>query len=139
MTAIVRTTISGDRGVRASVVLTNLRLVLGDVEAGCVGQVEDVQFILRFDFLRNLEALAEGEVEALLTCLAEDIALTYVESRLINIRRIAARRNRNAIRARRQVSDGNLRRIKSRDVAAARSPERAFVTRERSLPGASDP
>ena len=59
MVAILVTAIRTDRCSRAAVVLAYLRLVLRDVEAGCVGQVEGVEFKLRLNLLGNPKALAQ--------------------------------------------------------------------------------
>ena len=141
MIAIVLTIEILDRGRGASIVLADLRLVLGNVKTGCIGQVEDVEFVLRPDLFRNFEALAVGEIEALLSTLAEDIALACIESRLIDIRRIIASGNRDTVRAGGKVADGDLRGVNRRNVVSLCSPgaEGALVARQSCLWDAWDP
>ena len=118
------------RRVGACVRLANLRLVLRHVEAGGVGYVERVEFILQSELFCDVESLADGEIQALLHCLAEDVALPGVEGRFVDVLRIVTGGHRNAHLTRREVVNGNLGGIDGRDVAAARPAERAFISRE---------
>ena len=77
----------GDGRVGAGRVLANLRLILRDVQAGGIGDVEGIELILQAHLLRKVDALADGEIEALLPGLTEDVALSLIEGRFVDVLR----------------------------------------------------
>ena len=96
-------------GVGTGIALRNLRLVLGNVEAGSVEQIEDVERVEQADALGYLEALPQREVHPLLERLAEDVALIAGSKvGFVDVLRIASGGNRDALFTRLQEVDRDL-------------------------------
>ena len=79
--------LSGRKVRREVVVVEVLRdFIAGNIEAGCVGEVEDVKGELEVSFFLDVDGLAERGVGTLLEGLAEDVALAGGEAGFIRVR-----------------------------------------------------
>ena len=136
--------VAADRvgGIRAGVVLADLGLILGDVEAGLVEDVVDVEVEEDAEAIGQLEVLAEGEVKPLLHGLAKDVALVGGgEVGLVDVLRVRAGGDRHAFVARGDVVDGDVGRVDGGDVRTAGGAEVTGVAGESpglGLPGVGD-
>src|ERR1035441_7906476 len=80
-----------------------------------------------------MEDLTNGEVDSLLSRLAEDIPLTGVEGGFVDVLRIIAGGDGNTAGSRLHVIDSDLGGIEGGNVVACRIAERTFVAGEGGL------